>query len=104
MPVIPGLGWTFNTQAERYQRRRPGYVPELYEEIFRRVPLDETSTAVEERPSPMREAGTAKKFVRVWSGRRGVTLWLIRARRVRFAFIKKPPMCCFGGEKNSLYP
>lgn len=47
MPVIPGLGWTFNTQAERYQRLRPGYVPELYEEIFRRVPLDEASTAVE---------------------------------------------------------
>ena len=47
MPVIPGLGWTFNTQAERYQRLRPGYVPELYEEIFRRVLLDETSTAVE---------------------------------------------------------
>lgn len=47
MPAIQGLGWTFNTQAERYERMRPGYVPELYEEIFRHVPLDESSTAVE---------------------------------------------------------
>ena len=47
MPVIQGLGWTFNTQAERYERMRPGYVPELYEEIFRRVKLDESSHAVE---------------------------------------------------------
>ncbi|MBE5804128.1 MAG: class I SAM-dependent methyltransferase [Clostridiales bacterium] len=47
MPVIKGLGWTFNTQAERYERMRPGYVPELYEEIFRHVPLNAASTAVE---------------------------------------------------------
>lgn len=47
MPVIKGLDWTFNTQAERYQRMRPGYVPELYEEIFRHVKLDASSTAVE---------------------------------------------------------
>ena len=47
MPVIQGLGWTFNTQAERYERMRPGYVPELYEEIFLRVKLDESSHAVE---------------------------------------------------------
>lgn len=47
MPVIDGLNWTFNTQAERYERMRPGYVPELYEEIFRHVPLDESSLAVE---------------------------------------------------------
>jgi len=47
MPVIQGLNWTFNTQAERYERMRPGYVPQLYEEIFRHVRLDETSAAVE---------------------------------------------------------
>ncbi len=47
MPVIQGQEWTFNTQAERYERMRPGYVPELYEDIFRRVRLDESSTAVE---------------------------------------------------------
>ena len=47
MPVIDGLNWTFNTQAERYERLRPGYVTELYEEIFRHVKLDETSNVVE---------------------------------------------------------
>lgn len=47
MPAIQGLEWTFNTQAERYARMRPGYVPELYEEIFRHVRLDASSTAVE---------------------------------------------------------
>ncbi|MBR2719083.1 MAG: class I SAM-dependent methyltransferase [Clostridia bacterium] len=47
MPVIQGLNWTFNTQAERYERMRPGYVSELYEEIFRHVRLDETSAVVE---------------------------------------------------------
>lgn len=47
MPVTQGLGWTFNTQAEKYEKMRPGYVPELYEDVFRWMPLDETSRVVE---------------------------------------------------------
>lgn len=34
MPVKPGLGWTFDTQAEAYDRWRPHYVAELYRDIF----------------------------------------------------------------------
>ncbi|WP_313577473.1 hypothetical protein [Lacrimispora sp.] len=29
MPVIKGLEWTFNTEAEKYEKMRPGYVPEI---------------------------------------------------------------------------
>lgn len=34
MGVHPGLGWTFDTQAEKYARMRPGYPEALYEKIF----------------------------------------------------------------------
>lgn len=47
MPVINGLEWTFNTEAEKYEKMRPGYVPELYEDIFNYVAIDETSNVVE---------------------------------------------------------
>ena len=47
MSVMRGLGWTFDTQAERYQRMRPGYVPELFEESCRHGQLGDVSTAVE---------------------------------------------------------
>lgn len=47
MPVIKGLEWTFDTAARQYERMRPGYVPELYEDIFRYHPIDETCRALE---------------------------------------------------------
>lgn len=33
MSIIKGLEWTFNTQAEKYEKMRPSYVPKLYEDI-----------------------------------------------------------------------
>ena len=47
MPVIKGQEWTFNTQAELYEKMRPGYPTELYDDIFRLIPLDPNSTVVE---------------------------------------------------------
>ncbi len=47
MPVIQGLGWTFDTVASTYEKLRPGYVDALYRDIFAYCPLDATSTAVE---------------------------------------------------------
>lgn len=47
MPVIPGLGWTFDTVAETYAKLRPGYVDALYQDIFAYCPLDASSRAVE---------------------------------------------------------
>lgn len=47
MPVIPGLGWTFDTVASTYEKLRPGYVDALYEDIFAYCPLDASSRAVE---------------------------------------------------------
>ena len=47
MPVIPGLGWTFDTVAATYEKLRPGYVETLYQDIFAYRPLDEASHAVE---------------------------------------------------------
>jgi SAM-dependent methyltransferase len=44
MPIVKGLGWTFDTEAERL---RPGYVEALYRDIFAYVPLGENSRAVE---------------------------------------------------------
>lgn len=35
MPVLKGLGWTFDTVASNYEKLRPGYVDELYQSIFR---------------------------------------------------------------------
>ena len=47
MPVIQGLGWTFDTVASTYEKLRPGYVEELYEALFAYRPLNEASCAVE---------------------------------------------------------
>lgn len=47
MPVIQGLGWTFDTVASTYEKLRPGYVDALYQDIFAYRPLDASSHAVE---------------------------------------------------------
>ncbi len=47
MTGIKGLEWTFNTKAEKYERMRPGYVPELYDDIFRSVKINEWSNVLE---------------------------------------------------------
>ena len=47
MPVIPGLGWTFDTVASTYAKLRPGYVDALYQDVFAYCPLDASSRAVE---------------------------------------------------------
>lgn len=47
MPVIQGLGWTFDTVAETYAKLRPGYVDELYRDVLAYCPLDASSAAVE---------------------------------------------------------
>ena len=47
MPVIPGLGWTFDTVASDYARLRPGYVDALYQDVFAYRPLDASCYAVE---------------------------------------------------------
>ncbi|MBQ8150565.1 MAG: class I SAM-dependent methyltransferase [Clostridia bacterium] len=47
MPVIQGLGWTFDTVASTYEKLRPGYVDELYDTLCAYRPLDAASRAVE---------------------------------------------------------
>ena len=47
MSVIKGLEWTFDTAAEVYEKMRPGYVEELYQDIFQYIPVDESSNVVE---------------------------------------------------------
>lgn len=47
MPIIKGLEWTFNSVAEKYEKMRPGYVSELYEDIFKYIPIDRSSNVVE---------------------------------------------------------
>lgn len=47
MSVIKGLEWTFNTQAEKYEKMRPGYVVELYDDIFKLVNLNSNSNVIE---------------------------------------------------------
>lgn len=47
MPIIKGLEWTFDTVAQQYEKLRSGYVPALYEDIFKYKQIDETSHAVE---------------------------------------------------------
>jgi len=47
MPVIKALEWTFNTQVQKYEKMRPGYVNELYEDIFNYIPIDKFSNVVE---------------------------------------------------------
>lgn len=47
MSTIKGLEWTFNTEAEKYEKIRPGYVSELYVDIFKYIPIDTSSNVVE---------------------------------------------------------
>jgi len=47
MPIISGLEWTFNTEAKKYEKMRPGYVLELYEDIFEYIPINRSSNVVE---------------------------------------------------------
>ncbi len=47
MPSIKGLEWTFNTEAEKYEKMRPGYVDELYDDIFRSVNINANSNVLE---------------------------------------------------------
>ncbi|MGI6200919.1 MAG: class I SAM-dependent methyltransferase [Christensenellales bacterium] len=47
MAFTPGLGGTFNTVCEQYDRWRPTYVPELYRDIFAAMPVGPGSRALE---------------------------------------------------------
>ncbi len=47
MAVIKGLEWTFNTEAEKYEKMRPGYVPALYDDIFHFIPISNKSNVLE---------------------------------------------------------
>ena len=47
MTVTKGLEWTFNTQAEKYEKMRPGYVIELYDDIFKLVDISVNSNVLE---------------------------------------------------------
>ena len=42
-----GLGWTFDTVADTYEKMRPRYVDELYQTIFDYAPINNTSRVVE---------------------------------------------------------
>ena len=46
MPIVKGLEWTFNTRAELYDRMRPGYPKELYQDLFAYKPVEAGSRAV----------------------------------------------------------
>ena len=47
MLVIQGLEWTFDTAAETYEKMRPGYVEELYKDIYHAIPLNKESNVIE---------------------------------------------------------
>ena len=47
MPIIDGLGWTFDTVADTYAKLRPGYAQGVYDMIRDYVPLGPKSRAVE---------------------------------------------------------
>lgn len=47
MSIVKGLEWTFNTQAEKYEKIRPGYVMELYDDIFKLANIDANSNVME---------------------------------------------------------
>ncbi len=47
MPSLKGFEWTFDTEASRYEKMRPGYVDALYKEIFAYIPIDENSQVLE---------------------------------------------------------
>lgn len=44
---MKGLAWTFNTESRLYEKMRPGYVDELYEDIFRGKPIDSSCHVLE---------------------------------------------------------
>lgn len=72
MSVIQGLEWTFHTVAEEYNRWRPGYVPELYQDLFAYKPLNKSSSALEigigtgQATAPVLETGCALTAGRAW--------------------------------------
>ena len=47
MSVVKGNEWTFNQVAEMYDKWRPAYVPELYEDIFAYKSIDKASHVLE---------------------------------------------------------
>lgn len=47
MPVMKGLGWTFDTVADKYEKLRPGYTDELYRTLFNYINIDSSSNVVE---------------------------------------------------------
>ncbi len=47
MPAMKGLEWTFDTVAFTYEKLRPGYVKELYQTLFKYIPINENSNVVE---------------------------------------------------------
>lgn len=50
MPVLSGLGWTFDTVASQYEKMRPGYPAELYRMIFDYIPIGKNSVSAEVGP------------------------------------------------------
>ena len=47
MSATDGLGWTFDTAVSNYDKMRPGYVDELYQAIFKYIPIDGNSNVAE---------------------------------------------------------
>lgn len=47
MSSIKGLEWTFDTVAETYTKMRPDYIQELYDTIFRYIPIDDQKKVIE---------------------------------------------------------
>ena len=47
MPVVKGLGWTFDTVAAGYEKLRPGYPDDLYRTLFNYIDIDRSSNVVE---------------------------------------------------------
>lgn len=41
------LNWTFDLEASKYEKMRPGYVKELYDDIFNYHPIYKTSNVIE---------------------------------------------------------
>lgn len=47
MSISKGLEWTFNTEVQKYDKMRPGYVPELYDDVLHYAPVGQSSRVVE---------------------------------------------------------
>ena len=47
MSATDGLGWTFDTAVSNYDKMRPGYVDEIYQAIFKYIPIDGNSNVAE---------------------------------------------------------